>query len=70
MKLMREIKAAGSEAFSGFIFVGLVGKLIDYLLLFLSSLRKLGGGQHAAHAFCCALKMPKWVQFPGWVYLF
>lgn len=41
---MREIKAAGSEVLSKFIFLEVVGKLIDYLLLFLSSLRKPGRG--------------------------
>lgn len=41
---MREIKAAGSEVCSKFIFSEVVGKRIDYLPLFLSSLRKPGRG--------------------------
>lgn len=69
---MREIKAAGSEVCSKFIFLEVVGKVIDYLPLFLSSLRKPSRGKGAAAALlttgskkqeiCCALKVPKWIH--------
>lgn len=69
---MREIEAAGSTVCSKFIFLEVVGKLIDYLPLFLSSLRKYAaaavlrtGSKKQSVSFSCALKAPKWMNSKG-----
>lgn len=73
---MIEIKAAGSEVYSEFIFMEVVGELIDYLLLGLSSLRKPSRGsmqlqpsllqvQRNMGDFVFALKRPKLINSKG-----
>lgn len=67
---MRGIKAAGSEVLSKFIFSEVVGKLIDYLLLFLLSLRKPDRGKHAAPALLLRFEGAKMGKIPrAWVSL-